>query len=76
LLVIAMNSAVALGTRITTTSIDWAITIPFTIAAAPGVLAGGQIANRLDADCSVHLFSVLLIVVAIDTAIRSTTGLH
>ena len=76
LLVIAINSAVALASRMATTSIDWGTTIPFTIAAIAGVTSGGHIAGRLDAQRSLRWFAALLVAVAAYTAIRSATGLH
>lgn len=76
LLVIAVNSAVALATRVATTSIDWAITVPFTVAAIAGVVTGGRVADRLDADRSLRWFAALLVAVAAYTAIRAATGLH
>ena len=75
LLVIAINSAVALTTRLATTSIDWHITLPFTIAAVAGVLAGGKVADRLDAERSLRWFAGLLVAVAAYTAIRAGTAL-
>ena len=75
LLVIAINSAVALSTRLATTSIDWATTAPFTLAAVLGVFTGGRLAGRLDAERSRHWFAALLVVVAIYTAIRATATL-
>ena len=68
LLVIAVNSAVGLLARIGTTSIEWGITLPFTVAAIAGVLTGGQIAGRLDATRSLRWFAGLLVAVAIYTA--------
>ena len=76
LLVIAINSAVALGSRIATTHIDWHITIPFTIAAVAGVTTGGRIADRLDAEKSLRWFAALLVAVAAYTAVRSITALR
>ena len=76
LLVISINSAVALASRMATTSIDWGTTIPFTIAAIAGVTTGGRIAGRLDAKRSLRWFAALLVAVAAYTAIRSATGLH
>ncbi len=75
LLVIAINSAVALATRLATTSIDWHITIPFTVAAVGGVLAGGKVADRLDAERSLRWFAALLVAVAVYTAVRAGTAL-
>jgi uncharacterized membrane protein YfcA len=76
LLVIASNSAVALASRMATTSIDWGITIPFTVAAVAGVTTGGRIAGRLDAQRSLRWFAALLVAVGAYTAIRSATGLQ
>lgn len=75
LLVIAINAAVALASRVATTSIDWGITIPFAIAAIAGVTTGGRIAGRLDAERSLRWFAALLVAVAAYTAVRSVTAL-
>ena len=75
LLVIAINSAVALTTRLATTTIDWHITHPFTVAAIAGVLSGGKVADRLDPERSLRWFAGLLVAVAAYTAIRAGTAL-
>lgn len=75
LLVIAINSGVALTTRLATTTIDWHITLPFTIAAVAGVLSGGKVADRLDPERSLRWFAGLLVAVAAYTAIRAGTAL-
>lgn len=75
LLVIAINAAVALSTRIATTSIDWGITLPFVVAAVAGVLTGGRVADRLDPQRSLRWFAALLVAVAIYTAVRATSAL-
>jgi uncharacterized membrane protein YfcA len=75
LLVIAINSAAALVARAATTSIDWRIALPFTLAAIAGVLAGKEVAVRLDAQRSLRWFAGLLIAVAVFTGIRAATGL-
>ena len=75
LLVIVINSAVALASRVATTSIDWGVTVPFAISAIAGVTTGGRIAGRLDAERSLRWFAALLVTVAAYTAIRSTTAL-
>lgn len=75
LLVIAINSGVALTTRLATTTIDWHITLPFTIAAIAGVLSGGKVANHLDPERSLRWFAGLLVAVAAYTAIRAGTAL-
>jgi uncharacterized membrane protein YfcA len=75
LLVIALNSAVALATRLATTSIDWKITLPFTVAAIAGVLTGTKVADRLDPQRSLRAFAVLLVAVAAYTAVRAGVAL-
>ncbi|MGH8977113.1 MAG: sulfite exporter TauE/SafE family protein, partial [Acidimicrobiia bacterium] len=75
LLVIAINSATALATRIGSSTVDWRIAVPFTLAAVAGVLAGGRIADRLDAERSLRWFAGLLVAVACYTAVRATTAI-
>ena len=75
LLVIVINSMVALSTRVATTSIDWGITLPFVVAAIAGVLTGGRIADRLDPRRSLRWFAALLVGVAVYTAVRATSAL-
>jgi hypothetical protein len=76
LLVIAINSATGLATRLATTDIDWHITLPFTIAAIGGVITGGRVADRLDAQRSLRWFAGLLVAVAAYTAIRAGIDLR
>lgn len=76
LLVIAINSVVALSARLATSAaIDWQVTIPFALAAVAGVLSGSRVANRLDPELSLRWFSGLLVAVAIYTAVRAGQGL-
>lgn len=75
LLVIAINSAAALATRLATTSIDWRVTLPFTVAAVAGVLTGGSVAGGLAPERSLRWFAGLLVAVAAYTAIRAGTAL-
>ncbi|MGD9796685.1 MAG: sulfite exporter TauE/SafE family protein [Acidimicrobiia bacterium] len=75
LLVIAVNAAVGLAGRLATTSIDWAVTAPFTIAAVAGVLTGGRLADRLEAEGSLRWFAGLLVAVALYTGIRAGLAL-
>lgn len=75
LLVIAINSAFALATRLATSSIDWSVSLPFTLAAMAGVLSGSKISDRLDAERSLRWFAGLLIAVAAYTAIRAGMSL-
>lgn len=75
LLVIAINAAVALSTRLATTTIDWSVTLPFVIAAIAGVVAGGRVADRLDPQRSLRWFAALLGAVAVYTAFRAASAL-
>lgn len=76
LVVIAVNSAVALATRLASTSIDWGVTVPFSVAAIAGVVTGGRIADRLDPRRSLRWFASLLVGVAAYTAIRAGLALR
>ena len=76
LLVIAINSAVALATRIDTTGIDWAVAAPFTIAGLLGVSVGKSIADRLPTVTLVRWFVGLLVVLAAYVAIRAGLAIH
>jgi uncharacterized membrane protein YfcA len=69
LLVIAVNAAVALASRLATTSIEWDVTAPFVVAAVAGVLLGGHFADRLDPVRSLRAFAGLLVAVALYTAV-------
>jgi hypothetical protein len=75
LLVVAINSAVALASRLATTSIDWHITLPFGVAAIAGVLTGGRVADRLDPERSLRWFAALLVAVAVYTAVSAGLSL-
>jgi uncharacterized membrane protein YfcA len=68
LVVISLNCAVGLAARLTTSSIEWSITLPFAVAAIAGVLTGGHVAGRLDAARSLRWFAALLVAVAVYTA--------
>jgi uncharacterized membrane protein YfcA len=75
LLVIAINSAAALTTRLATTIVNWHVALPFTIAAVIGVLAGKRLAVRLDPRRSLQYFAAVLVAVAAFTAVRAGSGL-
>lgn len=70
LVVIAINSGVALVTRLATTSVEWGVTLPFVVAAVIGVLVGGHVADRIDARKSLRGFAALLVAVAMYTMLR------
>jgi uncharacterized protein len=75
LLIIAVNSAVALGPRIGQGGVDWDMNVPFAISTVVGTLVGSRLADRLPARTMLRWFAGLLIAVAVYTAIRSGMAL-
>ena len=75
LLVIAINSVVALSTRLQTGSIEWSTVIPFTVASMIGVVIGSRLASTRDSSSLQRWFVGLLVVVAVYTAVRSAVAL-
>ena len=76
LLVIAINSAAALATRLGShTHLPWPMLGVFTLAALAGALAGSRLASRVDASRLTAAFTVLLVVVAVYSLTRSLPGL-
>ena len=76
LLVIAINSAVALAARLGgDTHLDWPLLGLFTLAAIAGSIAGHRVASKVDANKLTLAFTVLLITVAVYTTARSVPHL-
>jgi uncharacterized membrane protein YfcA len=75
LLVIAINSAVALSNRVGTTGVEWGVALPFTIAGLLGVSVGKQLADRLPTTTLVKWFVGLLVVLAVYVSIRAGVAL-
>jgi len=75
LLVIAVNSTVALTTRLPSGSVEWGTVIPFTIASLIGVFVGSRLASTRDPSFLQKWFVVLLVVVAVYTATSSLLAL-
>jgi uncharacterized membrane protein YfcA len=71
LLVIAMNSLIALVQRAGGDPVPWNAVIEFGIAAVPGVIVGTWLSRRVEAATLSKWFVVLLVTVAAYTAIRS-----
>ena len=76
LLVITINSAVALSTRLEPGSIDWGTVVPFTLASLLGVIIGSRLASTRDSSSLQRWFVGLLVLVAIYTATRSGLALR
>lgn len=76
LLVIAINSASALATRVSSgLSLDWVLIGAFSAAAVIGALTGGRLAARVPPRHLSRAFTVLLVAVALYTAARSVPQL-
>ncbi len=75
LLVIAVNSTVALATRLPGGTVDWGIVVPFTVASLIGVVVGSHLASTRDPSFLQKWFVILLVVVAFYTATRSIIAL-
>jgi uncharacterized protein len=75
LLVVAINSAMALAARFGSVRTDWTVAIAFTIAAVIGVEIGGRLADRVDAEGSLRAFASGLVLLALYTAGRAITAL-
>lgn len=77
LLVIAVNSATALLSRVSTigTDLDWPLIVGFTAAAVVGSLVGGRLASRIPSTILSRGFAVLVLAVAGWTAASSIPAL-
>jgi len=75
LLVITINSLVALSTRLEGGAIEWGTVIPFTLASLIGVAIGTRLASTKDSTTLQGWFVVLLVVVAAYTALQSAAAL-
>lgn len=75
LVVIAINSGAALLFRAGSAHFDWAVIVPFTLAAIVGSLTGKKVADKVNARALTRAFAVLLVAVAVYTATQSVIGL-
>lgn len=69
LLVITINTAIALSMRTGELGLDWATVLPFLATVTIGVLAGARLAHRLDASRLTRSFSLMLGAVAVYTVV-------
>ena len=75
LLVIAINSAVALTARLDGAAIEWGTIIPFTAASVLGVIVGTKLVKPHNPATLQRWFIALLVIVALYTATRSAVAL-
>lgn len=71
LLVIAVNSGIAIIARLGAGTIDWFTTTVFTAAAVAGVVVGRRLADQVDSASLQRAFAALLVAVAVYTGTRS-----
>jgi uncharacterized protein len=75
LLVVTIASAFALADRLGTGDVEWAVALPFSIAALLGALAGRKLAERVEDERLQRAFAALIVLAAIYTAVRSALAL-
>jgi uncharacterized membrane protein YfcA len=75
LLVIVINSLVALVMRAGAGGVEWTVVVPFAVSSLAGVLVGGRLAGRRDPSSLQQAFAVLLVIVALYTATTSLVAL-
>jgi uncharacterized membrane protein YfcA len=75
LLVIAINSAVALLLRLGESTVEWRVAVPFTVTTIAGVVVGKRVHDRLNPEASLRWFAALLIAVALATAAQAISAL-
>lgn len=71
LLVIIVNSTVALATRFDSGTIEWDVVLPFLVASMFGVVVGTRLATNHDPSVLQRWFVWLMVAIASYTAIRS-----
>jgi uncharacterized membrane protein YfcA len=64
LMLIIINSVIALSSRLDGGYIDWSVIVPFGIASLTGVLLGGRLAGRVDPDRLQLAFVILIVALA------------
>lgn len=75
LVVIGINAATALLTRLAAATVDWGLVGPFAVAAVLGVLGGSAVARRVPARQLSGAFAVVLLAVAAVTAAQAGRAL-
>lgn len=75
LLVITINSLVALGARLDGAGIEWSVVVPFMVASLAGLGVGTRLAGSRDPKSLQTWFVYLLVAVALYTAVDSIAAL-
>lgn len=74
LLVIVINTTIALGPRLSGETPPWEIIMLFTVAGLVGVVVGSRIAGKVRSELLTRSFAGLIVMVAIFTAVSSVIG--
>lgn len=75
LVVVALNSAVALAARGGHAPVDWTVVLPLTVAAVLGTVLGQRLARRVSMCALSRAFAALLVGVATFTGLHSAVAL-
>jgi hypothetical protein len=75
MVVIVINSVVALAARLGDGGVEWAVIAPFAVSSIAGVLAGSRLAGRQRGASLQRWFAGLLVAVAIYTATKAALAL-
>lgn len=75
LLLIVLNSASALVSRLGALHLDWHVVLPFTVAAVVATLLGKRVADRLSGRTLTVAFSLVLIAVGLSVGVESLLAL-
>lgn len=75
LLIIVINSAAAFAARAGGAEFDWAVLVPFTVAAVVGSFAGKLASDRLSGTTLSRAFAVMLLLVGTFVAVESLVSL-
>lgn len=76
LLIIAVSAAFALGDRIEAGDIDWAIAVPFSVAAMLGAALGQRLGDRISGEGLRRSFAAVLAITAAGIAVSSAIALY
>lgn len=71
LLIIVINSGAAFATRAGVADLDWAVLVPFTLAAIAGSFAGHAVSRRLPGPTLSRAFAVMLLLVGVFVGVES-----
>jgi Predicted permeases len=71
LMIIGLNAAASVASRVAVAEFDWAVIVPFTLAAVAGTLAGKRVADRCSGPTLTRAFALMLVLVGGFVAVQS-----